>query len=78
MGLELRANDNGKGVYEFVIPTKMPDDLVFSIYHHHKSQQPNPITMYFDFAVQFERTLDRIGFGEREIIADEGKSLFTH
>lgn len=22
--------------------------------------------MYFDFAVQFERTLDRIGFGERE------------
>jgi integrase len=58
--------ESEKYMQEYVKPIENPDDLIFAIYHTNKQSEPKPQNMYYAFAFEFEKTLDRIGFGDME------------
>jgi integrase len=54
----------GKTITEYKTPERNDNDLVFAVYQDR--EHPNPKVLYFDFAISFGKTLDRIGKGLRE------------
>jgi integrase len=54
----------GKTITEYKTPERNDNDLVFAVYQNR--EHPNPKVLYFDFAISFGKTLDRMGKGLRE------------
>jgi len=54
----------GKTITEYKTPERNDNDLVFAVYQDR--EHPNPKVLYFDFAISFGKTLDRMGKGLRE------------
>jgi integrase len=52
----------GKTITEHRTPERKDNDLVFAVYQEH----PNPKILYYDLAISFGNTLDRMGKGLRE------------
>jgi integrase len=57
-------NKRGKTITEYKTPERNDNDLVFAVYQDR--EHPNPKLLYFDLAISFGKTLDRMGKGLRE------------
>jgi integrase len=65
----------GKSVTEYRTPEKNTSDLVFSARRYDNIQ---PRSIYFDLCHHFERTLDRMGKGEREDENERRRQITLH
>jgi integrase len=64
-------DEKGNTITEYRIPEKNDNDLVFSM-NNRKTENPDPIWIYHDLAINFGQTLDRIGkWGKEE--GDHGR-----
>jgi integrase len=61
-------NPNEKTITEYRTPEKDTNELLFSIY---RIENPNPEILYSNTRIEFAKTIDRLGLGERE---DEGRN----
>ena len=58
-----KDKDTSKSITEYRTPEKNPNDLIFSLY---QVDNPRPEILYYNLALIFSNTLDRIGMGDRE------------
>jgi integrase len=65
----------GKTITEYKTPERNDNDLVFAVYQNR--EHPNPKVLYFDFAISFGTTLDRMGKGLREESSNNRRRQIT-
>ena len=58
-----KNKETGQNITEYRTPEKNPTDLIFSLY---QVAIPRPEILYFNLALIFSNTLDRIGMGSQE------------
>jgi integrase len=76
-GDDSRSRANGaKAVSQWIEPKPSPDDLVFSM--PRKGKTPNVSGLYVHMSGDFAKTLDRIGFGNREDGNESRREITFH
>jgi integrase len=67
-------HDRQKTITEYRTPEKDSTDLLFSIY---RKENPNPEILYSNTRIEFAKTIDRLGLGEREDGRNENRREIT-
>lgn len=70
-----KSGETGRSVTEYRTPQKNTSDLIFSARRYDNIQ---PRSIYFDLCHHFERTLDRMGKGEREDGNERRRQITLH
>jgi hypothetical protein len=70
------VRQDGKTISVYRSPTKKYTDLVFAVYQDTK--QPYYLWLYKDLLKIFQKTLDRIGKGDREDGNERGRQITLH